>query len=49
MPRESGELSGVQRLKKGTGANVTAGLAIYGHVAQNEREKAQKEVDKWVK
>ena len=28
---------------------VTPGLAIYGHVAQNERGQAQKEVDKWVK
>ena len=49
MTHEGSGLSGVAKLKKVTGANVTAGLAIYGHVAQNEREKAQKEVDKWVK
>lgn len=49
VTHEGSGLSGVQRLKKVTGAKVTAGLAIYGHVAQNEREKAQKEVDKWVK
>ena len=49
VTHEGSGLSGVQLLKKVTGAKVTAGLAIYGHVAQNEREKAQKEVDKWVK
>ena len=49
VTHEGSGLSGVQRLKKVTGANVTPGLAIYGHVAQNERDKAQKEVDKWVK
>ena len=49
VTHEGSGLSGVARLKKVTGANVTAGLAIYGHVAQNERGKAQKEVDKWVK
>ena len=49
VTHEGSGLSGVARLKKVTGANVTPGLAIYGHVAQNERDKAQKEVDKWVK
>ncbi len=49
VTHEGSGLSGVARLKKVTGANVKPGLAIYGHTAQNEREKAQKEVDKWVK
>ena len=49
VTHEGSGLSGVARLKKATGAKVTAGLAIYGHVAQNERDKARKEVEKWLK
>ena len=35
--------------KAATGAVVTKGLSIYGHIAQNNRKKAQKDVDKWLK
>lgn len=49
VTHEGSGLSGVSRLKKVTGANVTPGLAIYGHVAQNERAKAEKEVESWLK
>ncbi len=48
VTHEGSGISGVQRLKKVTGANVTPGLAIYGHEAQNEREKAQKKVNDWL-
>ena len=30
------------------GAEVKEGLAVYGHVAQNEREKAQNLVENWL-
>lgn len=43
------ELAQEARLKKVTGANVTPGLAIYGHTAQNEKSKAEKDVEKWLK
>lgn len=49
VTHEGSGLSGVTRLKKVTGANVTPGLAIYGHTAQNEKSKAEKEVEKWLK
>ena len=49
VTHEGSGLSGVARLKKATGAKVTAGLAIYGHVAQNERDKARKAVEEWIK
>ena len=30
-------------------SDVKRGLAVYGHVAQNERAKAEKSVDEWLK
>ncbi|MCQ2097329.1 MAG: flavodoxin [Fibrobacter sp.] len=49
VTHEGSGLSGVARLKKVTGANVKPGLAIYGHTAQNEKDKAIKDVEKWLK
>lgn len=49
VTHEGSGLSGVARLKKVTGGNVKPGLAIYGHTAQNEKEKAEKDVEKWLK
>lgn len=49
VTHEGSGLSGVARLKKVTGANVTPGLAIYGHTAQNEKSKTEKDVEKWLK
>ena len=49
VTHEGSGLSGVARLKKVTGANVKPGLAIYGHTAQNEKDKAIKDVEKWIR
>ncbi len=49
VTHEGSGISGLKRLKDVTGAKVTPGLAIYGHVAQNDRKQAEKEVDDWLK
>ncbi len=50
VTHEGSGLSAIAKLKKAaTGAVVTKGLSIYGHIAQNNRKKAQKDVDKWLK
>ena len=49
VTHEGSGLSGVARLKKVTGGNVQPGLAIYGHTAQNNRDEARKDVEKWLK
>ncbi len=37
------------KIKNVTKAEVTDGLAVYGHVAQNERERAKQEISDWLK
>ena len=50
VTHEGSGLSAIAKLKKAaTGAVVTKGLSIYGHIAQNSPKKAQKDVDKWLK
>jgi len=50
VTHEGSGLSAIAKLKKAApGAVVTKGLSIYGHIAQNNRKKAQKDVDKWLK
>ncbi len=38
-----------EQLKNATNATMSDGLAIYGHVAQNEQEKARESVANWLK
>lgn len=45
----SGLTSVPNNLEKATGAKMLAGLAVYGHVAQNERDKAKEIVTNWLK
>ena len=45
---EGSGFCGTQGMDK-TGAKVLKGLAIYGHVAQNEKSKAEKQVFDWLK
>lgn len=49
MTHEGSGLTGVARLKKVTGGNIQPCIAIYGHTAQNDRKKAEAEIDKWLK
>lgn len=47
---EGSGLGSVPReLKKATGADMLEGLSVYGHIAQNEREKAKEKVNNWLK
>ena len=45
---EGSGFCGTQGMDK-TGAKVLKGLAMYGHVAQNERSKADQQVSDWLK
>ncbi len=46
---EGSGLSSVPRnLKNATNATMLDGLAIYGHVAQNEQDKAKESVANWL-
>ena len=45
---EGSGFCGTQGMDK-TGAKVLKGLAMYGHVAQNERAKADQQVSDWLK
>ena len=49
VTHEGSGLTGLKRLEKATGGVMAEGLAIYGHVAQKEPEKAQQLVDEWLK
>lgn len=44
---EGSGFCGTQGMSK-TGATVREGLGIYGHVAQNERTQAEKEIAEWL-
>ena len=45
----SGSSSIPSKLEKATKAVVLEGLALYGHVAQNNREQAEQEITTWLK
>ena len=44
---EGSGFCGTQGMAK-TGAKVLKGIGIYGHVAQNDRKKAEKQVSEWL-
>lgn len=47
---EGSGLSNARQIKAACkGANVLEGLGMYGHVAQNQRDKARADVQKWLK
>ncbi len=38
-----------QKIAKTTGAEILSSFELYGHIAQNEREKAEQKIDEWLK
>ena len=50
VTHEGSGLSSIpNKVKKATGATMLdKGIAIYGHVAQNEREQAEKDISNWL-
>ena len=49
VTHEGSGLSSIpSKIKTATGAQMLDGLAIYGHVAQNEREQAKEDVSNWL-
>lgn len=49
VTHEGSGLSSIpSKIKTATGAEMLDGLAIYGHVAQNEREQAKENVLNWL-
>ena len=49
VTHEGSGLSSIpSKIKNATGTEIADGFEIYGHVAQNEREKAKKNVNKWL-
>jgi len=50
VTHEGSGLSSIpDKIKEATNADVLKGLAVYGHVAQNERDKANEAVMAWLK
>lgn len=50
VTHEGSGLSSIpNKIKATTKAETLEGLAIYGHVAQNDREQAKEEVENWLK
>lgn len=50
VTHEGSGLSSIpSKIKSATGAEMLDGLAIYGHVAQNDREQAKENVANWLK
>ena len=50
VTHEGSGLSSIpSKIKSATGANMLNGLAIYGHIAQNDREQAKENVTNWLK
>lgn len=50
VTHEGSGLSSIpSKIKSATKAEVFDGLAIYGHIAQNDREKAKADVESWLK
>ena len=49
VTHEGSGLSSIpSKIKAATGAQMLDGLAIYGHVSQNEREDSKIKVDAWL-
>ena len=38
-----------QKIAKVTGAEILSSFELYGHIAQNDREKAEQKIDEWLK
>ena len=50
VTHEGSGLSSIpSKIKTATGAQMLDGMAIYGHVAQNEREQSKEEITNWLK
>ena len=50
VTHEGSGLSSIpSKIKSATGAEMLDGLAVYGHVAQNDREQAKENVTNWLK
>ena len=50
VTHEGSGLSSIpSKIKSATGAEMLDGLAVYGHVAQNDREQAKEDVINWLK
>ena len=50
VTHEGSGLSSIpSKIKVATGTDMLDGLAVYGHVAQNDHEQAQEEVTSWLK
>ncbi len=50
VTHEGSGLSSIpSKIKTATNAEMLDGLAVYGHVAQNDREQAKEEVTNWLK
>ena len=50
VTHEGSGLSSIpSKIKSSTGAEMLDGLAVYGHVAQNDREQAKENVTNWLK
>ena len=50
VTHEGSGLSSIpNKIAKATGAEMLTGFELYGHIAQNEREKAEKKLDEWLK
>lgn len=49
VTHEGSGLSSIpSKIAKATGAEMLTGFELYGHIAQNEREKAEKKLDEWL-
>ncbi|MBQ9035489.1 MAG: NAD(P)H-dependent oxidoreductase [Alphaproteobacteria bacterium] len=50
VTHEGSGLSSIpSKIKAATGAKMLDGMAIYGHVAQNDREQSKAEITNWLK
>ena len=50
ITHEGSGLAGIpDKIKMATGAIVTNGLAVYGHVAQNNPDEVKAKVETWLK
>lgn len=50
VTHEGSGLSSIpSKIKAATGAKMLDGMAIYGHVAQNDREQSKEEITNWLK
>ena len=50
VTHEGSGLSSIpNKIEKITGAEMLTGFELYGHIAQNDREKAEQKIDEWLK